>query len=81
MRAAPLSEWLKLHDLERFLGIFEENEVDLATLRMLTEADLQELGLPFGPRKRIVNLLREEKSQEKSGTPLRSTSRPANAAS
>jgi class 3 adenylate cyclase/predicted ATPase len=69
MRAGPLSEWLKLHDLERFLGIFEENEVDLATLRMLTEADLQELGVPFGPRKRIVNLLREEKAQEKSGTP------------
>src|SRR6202012_3382411 len=67
MRAAPLSEWLKQHDLERFLGIFEENEVDLATLRMLSESDLTELGLPFGPRKRIINLLREEKAQEKSG--------------
>ena len=69
MRAAPLSEWLKQHDLERFLGIFEENEVDLTTLRMLSESDLAELGLPFGPRKRIINLLREEKSQEKSGLP------------
>ena len=67
MRAAPLSEWLKQHDLERFLGIFEENEVDLTTLRMLSESDLAELGLPFGPRKRIINLLREEKSQEKLG--------------
>ena len=70
MRAAPLSEWLKQHDLERFLGIFEENEVDLTTLRMLSESDLAELGLPFGPRKRIINLLREEKSQEKSGLGL-----------
>jgi class 3 adenylate cyclase/tetratricopeptide (TPR) repeat protein len=67
MRAGPLSDWLKAHDLERFLGIFEENEVDLTTLRMLTEADLNELGLPFGPRKRIINLLREEKSLEKTG--------------
>jgi len=67
MRAGPLSEWLKQHELERFLGVFEENEVDLATLRMLSESDLAELGLPFGPRKRIINLLREEKSQENFG--------------
>jgi len=68
MKATPLSEWLKLHQLERFLDTFEKNEVDLATLRMLTESDLQELGLPFGPRKRILNLLRGEKSTEKAGT-------------
>ncbi|MDE2329593.1 MAG: AAA family ATPase [Bradyrhizobium sp.] len=67
MKATPLSEWLELHGLERFLDTFENNEVDLATLRMLTESDLQELGLPFGPRKRIVNLLRWEKSTEKAG--------------
>ncbi|MBU6464433.1 MAG: AAA family ATPase [Bradyrhizobium sp.] len=67
MKATPLSEWLKLHQLERFLDTFEKNEVDLATLRMLTESDLQELGLPFGPRKRIRNLLRGEKSTEKAG--------------
>ena len=66
MKATPLSEWLKLHQLERFLDTFEKNEVDLVTLRMLTESDLQELGLPFGPRKRIFNLLRGEKSIEKS---------------
>jgi class 3 adenylate cyclase/tetratricopeptide (TPR) repeat protein len=67
MKATPLSEWLKLHQLERFLDTFEKNEVDLETLRMLTESDLQELGLPFGPRKRILNLLRGEKSTERSG--------------
>src|SRR4030081_1442206 len=44
MKAPSLAEWLKAHDLERFLEIFEENEVDLATLRLLTENDLKELG-------------------------------------
>ena len=76
MKAASLSEWLKSHDLERFIEVFEENEVDLTTLRLLTESDLKELGLPFGPRKRILNLLGEEKALEKSaaggqvGTPV-----------
>ena len=65
MKAPTLLEWLKSHDLERFAEIFEENEVDLATLRLLTESDLKELGLPFGPRKRILNLLGEEKASDK----------------
>jgi class 3 adenylate cyclase len=67
MKAPSLAEWLKSHDLERFLEIFEENEVDLATLRLLTENDLKELGLPFGPRKRMLNLLGEEKARSASG--------------
>ncbi len=62
-----LIEWLKNNDLERFGPIFEENEVDLETLRLLTDDDLKEIGLAFGPRKRILNLLREEKALDKSG--------------
>src|SRR3978361_903161 len=65
MNSSSLSAWLKSYDLEQFLKIFEENEVDLVTLRVLTENDLKELGLPFGPRKRILNLLNEEKALEK----------------
>jgi class 3 adenylate cyclase len=65
MKAPSLSEWLKARDLERFLAVFDENEVDLATLRLLNESDLKELGLPFGPRKRILNLLAEERALDK----------------
>ncbi len=36
------------------------------TFRMLTEGDLKEIGVPFGPRKRIIHLLGEEKRLEKS---------------
>jgi len=64
---SALIEWLKNNDLERFGPIFEENEVDLETLRLLTDDDLKEIGLAFGPRKRILNLLREEKALDKSG--------------
>lgn len=69
MKSPSLSEWLKSNDLGRFVEVFEENEVDLATLRLLTESDLKELGLPFGPRKRILNLLSEEKSLDKAAAP------------
>jgi class 3 adenylate cyclase/tetratricopeptide (TPR) repeat protein len=66
MKSLSLLEWLKAHDLERFHDLLAENEVDLATLRLLTESDLRELGLPFGPRKRILHLLGEEKALDKS---------------
>jgi class 3 adenylate cyclase/tetratricopeptide (TPR) repeat protein len=65
MKGPSLPEWLKTHDLERFHDLFKENEVDLSTLRLLTENDLKELGLPFGPRKRILNVLAEEKALDK----------------
>ena len=63
-----LVEWLKNNNLDRFRSIFEDNEVDLETLRMLTDGDLKEIGLPFGPRKRILTLLREEKPEEIPGS-------------
>jgi class 3 adenylate cyclase/tetratricopeptide (TPR) repeat protein len=52
-----LADFLAAQGLERFLPLFEQNEVDLPTLRMLKDDDLKELGLPFGPRKRILNML------------------------
>ena len=65
MRISSVAEWLKSHGFERFTQIFEQNEVDLTTLRVLTEADFKELGIPFGPRKRILSLLSEERAVEK----------------
>jgi class 3 adenylate cyclase len=47
--------------LERFAPLFDDNEVDLDTLRILSEADLQELGLPFGPRKKVLAALADER--------------------
>ena len=69
MTSQTLLEWLTSHNLEQFAEIFDENEVDLPTLRVLTESDLKELNLPFGPRKRILNLLHEEKTRAKSALP------------
>lgn len=58
-----LSDWLRAHDLAEFAAIFAENEVDLRTLKVLTDADLKELGLAFGPRKRILNAVAKLREQ------------------
>jgi len=54
-----ITEWLKSLDLERYAPNFVDNEVDFETLRVLSDGDLKELGLPFGPRKRVLKALGE----------------------
>lgn len=57
MSGEELRIWLAANGLEQHGALFEENDVDLATLRILSDADLQELGLSFGARKRIRHAL------------------------
>jgi class 3 adenylate cyclase/tetratricopeptide (TPR) repeat protein len=57
---ASIADWLGKIGLGQYAGVFVDNEVDLATLRVLTDADLKELGLPFGPRKRLLNAVKQE---------------------
>ena len=52
-----LPDWLKTLGLENYASVFAENKVDLDTLRVLSDQDLQELGLAFGPRKRLLHAL------------------------
>ncbi|MFN4142402.1 AAA family ATPase [Aestuariivirga sp.] len=51
---SDLDSWLRAHGLEQHAELFSRNDVDLATLAILTERDLEELGLPFGARKRLL---------------------------
>jgi len=55
-----LNHFLKELGITRYLGLFETEEVDLDTLFQLTEADLAEIGLPMGPRKKIICRLRKK---------------------
>lgn len=56
-RDAALTALLAELGLEQYGQLFEDHEVDLATLAILTDADLKELGLSFGPRKRLLNAM------------------------
>jgi class 3 adenylate cyclase/tetratricopeptide (TPR) repeat protein len=79
MMSRNLAEWLAENDLVEFEGIFTENQVDLKTLEILTDTDLKELGLAFGPRKRILNAIAKLKdfAPQEAGVniPLRTPSR------
>jgi class 3 adenylate cyclase len=69
-----LGEWLTANGLSEFEEVFAQNQVDLKTLFVLTDPDLKELGLPFGPRKRILNTIAELKNQT-AGRPVVETAK------
>jgi class 3 adenylate cyclase/tetratricopeptide (TPR) repeat protein len=57
---SQVAAFLKPIGLEHLAELFAENEVDLATLLVLTDDDLKELGLPFGPRKKLLKAIADD---------------------
>jgi class 3 adenylate cyclase/predicted ATPase len=57
--AEKLRVWLETHELATLHGRFIANDVDLEILPELTDADLKELGLSLGQRRRLMKGLRE----------------------
>jgi class 3 adenylate cyclase len=49
-----VESWLAALGLEKYADAFRAQEVGLDQVAGLTDADLKELGLPLGPRKRIL---------------------------
>ena len=69
--------WLEAHELASLNDLLAANDVDLEVLPELTEADLKELGLSLGQRRRLTRALRQSASTEtrtdpKSQAPSRS---------
>src|SRR4051794_13165587 len=69
-----LKRWLDGIGLGRYTDLFAEHRLDLDVMADLTEADLVELGLPLGDRKRLQRamaaLFRAE-TAEQPATPVR----------
>jgi hypothetical protein len=62
--------WLRGLGLGQYEGAFRENEIESDVLSELTESDLEKLGLPLGPRKRILKAIANPGGADKpSGTP------------
>lgn len=54
--------------LEDYLSKIHEEQIDLETLKMCSEGDLKEMGLPMGPRKKLLSYMKElsqKQSQQK----------------
>jgi len=49
-----IAEWLQKVGLEKYAPLFAEHEITLEVLPHLTEADIDRLGLPIGPRRRLT---------------------------
>jgi class 3 adenylate cyclase/predicted ATPase len=52
-----VGQWLRSLGLTQYEGVFRDNEIEADVLPDLTEADLEKLGLPLGPRKRILKAI------------------------
>jgi class 3 adenylate cyclase/tetratricopeptide (TPR) repeat protein len=50
-------EWLEGLELGQYADAFEAQEIQTGDLHDLEEADLEKLGLPMGPRKRLLRVI------------------------
>jgi class 3 adenylate cyclase len=55
--ATDIAAWLRGLGLERYERAFRDAEVTADVLPDLTEADLEKLGLPLGPRKKLLRAM------------------------
>ena len=67
--ASNIDLWLQKLGLEKYGPIFAEQEIDESVLTELTESDLESLGLPLGPRKKILSAIQAEEIPQVQSTP------------
>jgi class 3 adenylate cyclase/tetratricopeptide (TPR) repeat protein len=54
-----IAQWLTEIGLERYAGAFAENDIDVTVLRHLTDADLANIGLSLGHRRKLLAAIAE----------------------
>ena len=52
-----IEAWLQGLGLERYVPAFRDDGIDAEVLPELTEADLATLGLPLGPRRKLLKAI------------------------
>ena len=55
--ADDIAQWLEKLGLGKYAQAVADNEIDLKVLPDLTEVDLEKLGLPMGPRKKLLRAI------------------------
>jgi class 3 adenylate cyclase len=69
-----IAAWLGSLGLERYVEPFLAHEIDWEVLPELSEADLESLGLPLGPRKKLLRAIAE--LRERASAPREAASAP-----
>lgn len=67
-----VKNWLINNGFERFVDLFEENEIDGDVLSELSREDLRDLGLPLGAQKKMLKQLELLSNPELAQTPSKS---------
>jgi hypothetical protein len=62
-----IGDWLRSLGLEKYEAVFRDNEIELDVLPEPTELDLEKLGLPLGPRKRLLKAIATLGADQKLG--------------
>jgi class 3 adenylate cyclase/predicted ATPase len=65
-----IASWLNRLGLGKYIETFIANEIDRDALRYLNERDLKELGLPLGPRRKILGAIAAEADDTKTQSGL-----------
>ncbi|XP_057528848.1 uncharacterized protein LOC130807596 isoform X1 [Amaranthus tricolor] len=52
-----VESWLRSLGLEKYIITFKAEEIDMNSLKQLGDSDLKELGIPMGPRKKMIQSL------------------------
>lgn len=63
-RILTLPEVLQELGLSEYSSVLQKEKVDLAALSLCTELDLKELGIPLGPRKKILSFVKSKRNQK-----------------
>jgi len=58
---APVAIFLAGLGMDNYVKTFREQEIDLETLTLLEDPELKEMGLPLGPRKKIMVAIEERR--------------------
>ncbi|XP_059821791.1 phospholipase DDHD2-like [Hypanus sabinus] len=54
-----LEEALKMHGLSEFQSVLEKERLDFDSLALCSDDELKDLGIPLGPRKKILSLAKK----------------------
>jgi len=68
MSVKSIEELLASLQLEKFTAKFREEEIDLDAARNLSDDDLKSLGIPMGPRRKLMDALKTQSSSPTSSS-------------